>query len=99
MNKLASMVRVLLVGFGCVVLIAMWCIIKTQESKIVYIYITDPNYIQSPFEAQEKLKAQGLYMGKIDGIWGPESDKAFCDYSAIQTFKNEYYEKNTINKE
>ena len=53
------------------------------------IYIQDPNYVQPPCEAQKRLKEQGLYHGKIDNIWGPESDRAFCDYIAIQEFKGE----------
>jgi len=89
MNKPMAMIRVLLVGIGCIVLMAMYCIIQTQKAKVVYIYIQDPNYIQSPFEAQERLKFQGLYDGKIDGIWGENSDKAFCNYMAIQAIEGE----------
>lgn len=62
------------------------------------IYIQDPNYVQPPCEAQRRLREQGLYDGKIDGIWGKQTDKAFYDWAAIQTFRNEYYETNTINK-
>ena len=87
MNKVMAMIRILLVGFGCVVLVAMFCIIQTQKSKEIYIYIQDPNYVQPPCEAQRRLKEQGLYHGKIDNIWGPESDKAYCDYCAIETIE------------
>ncbi|MCK5016918.1 MAG: hypothetical protein KAS32_07580 [Candidatus Peribacteraceae bacterium] len=58
-------------------------------AKPKVVYIQDPNYIQSPFEAQERLKAQGLYDGKIDGIWGPESNIAYCDYCAIREIEGE----------
>ena len=88
MSKVMSMVRVLLVGFGCVVLVAMWCIIQTQQ-QVKIIYIQDPNYVQPPCEAQRRLKEQGLYHGRIDNIWGPESDKAFCDYCAIRAIEGE----------
>ena len=57
------------------------------EPKVVYI--PDPNYVQSPFEAQQILKDMGLYHGKIDGIWGKESDKAYCDYRAIRAVEGE----------
>lgn len=87
MIKVMGMIRVLLVGIGCIVIMAMYCIIKTQESKVVYII--DPNYIQSPFEAQERMKEQGFYNGKIDGIWGPESDRGFCNYMAKQSIEGE----------
>ena len=58
-----------------------------QPPKI--IYIQGPNYVQPPCEAQRRLKEQGLYHGKIDNIWGPESDKAFCDYCAIRAIEGE----------
>ena len=79
------MIRVLLVGFGCDVLIAMYCIIKTQEARV--IYIQDPNYVQNIGEAQRRLKEQGLYHGKIDYIWGQGTDKAYCDYMAIRAIE------------
>lgn len=86
MNRIMSMVRVLLVGFGCVVLIGMWCIIQTQK-QVKIIRVPDPNYVQNPYEAQERLKAQGLYDGKIDGIWGKNTDRAYCDYCAIRSIE------------
>lgn len=61
--------------------------VHLAEPKIVYI--EDPNYVQSPFEAQQILKDMGLYHGKIDGIWGKESDKAYCDYRAIREVEGE----------
>ena len=87
MNKAMAMIRVLLVGFGCVVLIAMWCIIETKK-QVKIIRIPDPNYVQNIGEAQRRLKAQGLYDGPIDYKWGPKMEKAYCDYCAIQTFKD-----------
>ena len=59
------------------------------DQELQIIYIQDPNYVQPPCEAQRRLKEQGLYHGKIDNIWGPESDKAFCDYCAIQAIEGE----------
>jgi hypothetical protein len=85
MNKAMSMIRILLVGIGCVVLIAMWCIIQIQEANVVYIQ--DPNYVQNIGEAQQRLKEQGLYHGKIDYIWGKETDRAYCDWCAIRAIK------------
>ena len=49
--------------------------------------INDTNHIQNIFEIQEKLKEQGFYKGKIDGKWGPLTDKAYCDWCATQEFK------------
>ena len=51
------------------------------------IKVVDPNYVQPPCEAQRRLKEQGLYHGKIDNVWGPESDKAYCDYMAIESMR------------
>ena len=59
----------------------------SNRPKIVYI--PDPNYVQNPYEAQQILKEMGLYNGKIDGIWGKESDKAYCDYCAIKAVEGE----------
>jgi len=86
MNKVMGMVRILLVGFGCIVLMAMYCIIQSQK-QVKIIRVPDPNYVQNPYEAQERLKAQGLYDGKIDGIWGKETDRAYCDWAAMQEFR------------
>jgi len=88
MNNPMSMIRILLLGLGFVVLVAIYCIIQTQEPQI--IYIQDPNYVQNIGEAQMRLREQGLYSGKIDYIWGPIMDKAYCDYCAIREIKGEY---------
>ena len=61
----------------------------TNRPEPQIIYIQDPNYVQPPCEAQRRLKEQGLYQGRIDNIWGPESDKAFCDYCAINAIEGE----------
>lgn len=63
--------------------------IAVHISKPKIIYIQDPNYVQNIFEAQTRLKAQDLYSGKIDGIWGEGTDKAYCDYCAIREIEGE----------
>ena len=90
MDKLMGMVRVLLVGIGFIVLVAMYCIIKTQESKI----IQDPNYIPSAMEIQQRLKdlnEERYNPGKIDGVIGKQSQAAWdnyeCDRFAREEFK------------
>lgn len=80
MNKAMSMIRVLLVGIGCIVLVAMWCIIKTQEAKVVYIYVQDPNCIPSAREIQQRLKDLDdprYDPGPIDGIPGPKMTRGW----------------------
>ena len=58
-----------------------------QEPQI--IYIQDPNYVQNIGEAQMRLKEQGLYHGKIDYIWGPLMEEAYCNYCAIQAIEGD----------
>ena len=63
--------------------------IVTNRPEPQIIFIQDPNYVQPPCEAQRRLKEQGLYHGRIDGIWGKKTDKAFCDYCAIRAIEGE----------
>ena len=63
--------------------------IAVRLAKPRVVYIQDPNYVQSPYESQQILKNMGLYHGKIDGIWGKESDRAYCDYCAIRAIEGE----------
>jgi hypothetical protein len=76
MSKAMGMIRILLVGIGCVVLIAMWCIIQTQKQ----VRVPDTNYIPSPREIQQKLKDLDdprYDPGKVDGIPGPDTITAW----------------------
>ena len=81
MDKVMGTIRVLLVGFGCIVLIAMFCIIQTQK-QIKIIRVPDPNHIPSAREIQQRLKALDnprYDPGKIDGRIGinTKSQKAW----------------------
>jgi len=71
----------LLIIFTTVLSVAYVKTLADREPTI--IYIQDPNYVQPPCEAQRRLKEMGLYHGKIDNIWGKESDRAYCDYCAV----------------
>ena len=91
MDKVIGMIRVLLVGIGFIVLVAMYCIIKTQESKI----IQEPNYIPSAMEIQKRLKDLGEERydpGKIDGVIGRQSQKAWDNYECDKQAKKEFNE-------
>ena len=82
MNKVMSMVRVLLVGFGCVVLIAMYCIIQTQK-QVKIIRVPDPNFIPSARQIQQSLKDLDnprYDPGPIDGIPGPKMISGWDNY-------------------
>ena len=59
------------------------------EKEPTVVYIQDPNYVQNIGEAQKRLKEQGLYHGKIDYLWGPGTDKAYCDWCAIRAIDGE----------
>ena len=80
MNNLSRAGKTILI----VIIVVGVLSIVTNRPEPQIIYIQDPNYVQPPCEAQSRLKEQGLYHGRIDNIWGPESDKAFCDYCAIR---------------
>jgi|GEM_PF-5649078 len=82
MKTIRSIFFAVIVGLMFVVLVGQYCALSTSTPTIVYIQ--DPNYVQPPCEAQRRLKEQDLYHGKIDNIWGKETDKAFCDYCAIK---------------
>lgn len=58
-----------------------------NEPVIKLVPVVDPNYVQNIGEAQQRLKEQGLYHGKIDYKWGEMTDKAYCDWMAIQEFR------------
>jgi len=83
-----TLVRCLLIGMAFIVLTAIYC----HQAHICVpttVYVTDPNYVQNVYEAQERLRQQGLYDGRIDGKWGGATDKAYCDWCAIQCFEKE----------
>lgn len=61
--------------------------IAVSMTKPRIVYIQDPNYVQNIYEAQGRLKEQGLYDGKVDGIWGSGTDKAYCDWCAIRAIE------------
>ncbi len=87
-----SMVRILLVGFGCVVLVAMYCIIQTQQ-QVKIIRVPDPNYIPSAREIQQRLTDTGKERynpGKIDGIIGKQSHQAWDNYTMDEYAKKSF---------
>jgi len=77
----------LILGTGIAVIAYVGYLYPPYEPIVKLVPTVDPNYVQCPAEAQERLKAQGLYDGKIDGIWGAETDKAYCDWCAIRSIE------------
>jgi len=95
MDRVMAMVRVLLVGIGCIVLVAMYCIIQTQQ-QVKIIRVPDPNYIPSAREIQERLTALGnprYDPNGIDGVIGKDSrtawDNYICDQYANRAMEGE----------
>ena len=95
MNRVMAMVRVLLVGIGCIVLVAMYCIIQTRQ-QVKIIRIPDPNCIPSATEIQERLTALGnprYDPNGIDGVIGKDSrtawDNYICDQQAKRAIEGE----------
>lgn len=89
-----KLLQTLIIALMAVVIIGLWTeracnkplrvSVRPQNGRTA---LPDPNYVQNPYEAQERLKAQGYYKGKIDGKWGAQTDQAYCDYCAVQEFK------------
>jgi len=77
----------LILIIGIVLVICAASLNRPVKIQKVEVIIADPNYVQCPSEAQERLKAQGFYRGKIDGKWGRLSDEAYCNWSAVQEFR------------
>ena len=81
-ENVMSMIRILLVGFGCVVLIAMYCLIQTQK-QVKIIRVPDPNHIPSAIEIQQRLTdldKPRYDPGKIDGKIGKQSQTAWDNF-------------------
>ena len=54
-------------------------------------YCSQPawRYVEVPMsvsDTQRYLQAENLYQGKIDGIWGPATERAWCDYMAVKVW-------------
>ena len=72
-----------------VVVLSVAYVKERREPRVILVPIQDPNYVQGVCEAQERLKVQNLYNGRIDGVWGKETERAFCNWCAIREFKGE----------
>ena len=70
-----------------VVILSVAYVRNLRGPVVKLVPVQDPNYVQNPYEAQERLRAQGLYDGRIDGIWGKKTDKAYCDWCAIRAIE------------
>ena len=82
-----TMVAILMLGF---LTIAMVCNVyqTTTKTKGVEIELIELRaYIPNICEIQQKLNEAGYYDGNIDGIWGKETDTAYCNWAAAQHFK------------
>ena len=38
-------------------------------------------------DIQRFLKAEGLYEGKIDNVWGPGTERAWCNWCAVRSIE------------
>lgn len=93
MNKARTLIMTLLLGLGFVVLVGMYCQIKTQEAKVVYIQ--DPN-IPSAREIQQRLTDLNnprYDPNGVDGWIGKDSrtawDNYICDRYAKRAIEGE----------
>ena len=72
-----------------VVVLSVAYVKERREPRVILVQVQDPNYVQGVCEAQERLKVQHLYNGRIDGVWGKETERAFCNWCAIREFEGE----------
>jgi len=80
----SAIIYILIIACGVLFLLSQ----RPRSKPVVKLVpVIDPNYVQNPYEAQERLKAQGFYHGKIDAIWGPKSDKAYCNWCGVQAIR------------
>jgi len=49
--------------------------------------------VMSIGDSQRALKDLGFYKGEIDYIWGPNTERAYCDWEAQKWFDSNSYEK------
>lgn len=87
MKMIKEMLTVVFVLIGFSAIMYMICEKAERAGAMEYVYVADPNYVQNIFEIQQRLKDQGLYAGEIDGIWGPQTDEAYCNWCAINEFR------------
>lgn len=59
MTKVMSMIRILLVGIGIIVFLAMWCILQTQKAKVVYVQVPKSPTFEDLLDAIEYVESGG----------------------------------------
>ena len=77
-----STVRTILLGLAIIAAVGLYCHLSQPVAPE-----PSPVHISNITEIQEQLRDAGYYNGTIDGKWGPQTDRAYCDYCAAQYFK------------
>lgn len=85
MNKMKVLVTLLILACG--VFVVLLCRVVTENYQLKFDLQQVQSHIQHPYESQQKLKDAGYYHGKIDGIWGEQTKKAYGNWCASQYFK------------
>ena len=76
--------RTILLGLAIIAAVGLYCHLS---QPVVIEPVPQPIHISNITEIQEQLRDAGYYIGVIDGKWGPQTDRAYCNYCASQYFK------------
>jgi len=82
-----ALIFMFIVSWGLLILLVTGFVCENRELKYQLSQRQTRIYVQNPCEAQQILKDAGYYHGRIDGIWGKETEKAYCNWAAAQYFK------------
>ena len=77
--------RTILLGMAIIAAVGLYC--HLVHDTIDPGPTVEAVHISNITEIQEQLRAAGYYHGAVDGKWGPQTDRAYCDWCAAQSFK------------
>jgi len=80
-------VRTILLGLAIIAAVGLYCYMV--HDSIDPEPLPTAIHISNITEIQEQLRDAGYYNGFIDGKWGPQTDRAYCNYQAAKYFKKE----------
>jgi len=76
-----STVRTILLGLAIIAAVGLYCHLSQPQAPE-----PAPVHISNITEIQEQLRDAGYYDGAIDGHWGPQTERAYCNWCASQYF-------------
>lgn len=77
-------IYILVIVIGCLLILLAGKGKGVPEPVIKTVEVERP---MSIIETQQALKAEGFYKGKLDGKWGAQTERAYCDWAASREFE------------